>query len=48
MVIIKAVPELRHHERDKIEKTLFLRHQARFWFVEAKNVVLGIDNIFLL
>ena len=48
IVKVIIVPELRHHERDKIEKTLFLRHQARFWFVEAKNVVLGNDNIFHL
>jgi hypothetical protein len=44
----KFLAELRHHERDKIEKTLFLRHEAGFWFIEAKNVVVGSDNIFLL
>ena len=40
--------ELRHHERNKIEKTLFLRHEVGFWFIEAKNVVVGVNNIFLL
>jgi hypothetical protein len=42
------VSELRHHERNKIEKTLFLRHEVGFWFIEAKNVVVGVNNIFLL
>jgi len=32
----------------KSKKTLFLRHEAGIWFIEAKNVVVGSKNIFLL
>ena len=48
LISIAIIAELRHHKRDKIEKTLFLRHKAGVWFIEAKNVVLGIGNIFCL
>jgi hypothetical protein len=27
-VVLSSKPEVRHHERGKIEKTLFLRHEG--------------------